>query len=144
MTVTSNPYFLDSNVWLYALLHKKDPNATDEKKRQIAIALIDSPEVVVSTQVINEVCSNLIKKAGFKEDQIKPLIQSFYDGCQVVVPNQEMLVYASDLRTQYNFSFWDGLIIAAALQAEVGILYSEDMQDKLKVKNQIEIINPFK
>jgi len=144
MNATSNSYFLDSNVWLYALLHRKDSNAADEKKRQDAIALIDSPDVVISTQVINEVCSNLIKKAGFKEDQIKSLIQSFYDGSQVVAPNQEMLVYASNLRTQYNFSFWDGLIVAAALQANVTVLYSEDMQDGLRVNNQLKIINPFK
>lgn len=51
---------------------------------------------------------------------------------------------ASDLRTQYSLSFWDNLIIASALEAEVSTLYSEDMQDGLIISEQIEIVNPFK
>lgn len=144
MTASSSPYFLDSNIWLYALLNIPNPSQEDTKKRQKADSLIDSPNVVISTQVINEVCANLVKKSKFSENQVQQLIQSFYNGCQIVEINQATLLLASNLRTQHNFSFWDGLIVAAALQANVSILYSEDMQDGLKINNQLEIINPFK
>lgn len=50
---------------------------------------------------------------------------------------------ASHLRTQHYFSFWDSLIVAAALHAAVTILYSEDMQSGLKIGDQLEIVNPF-
>lgn len=144
MIESSNPYFLDSNVWLYALLSTPNPSKEDERKYQTADSLIDSPVVVISIQVINEVCANLRKKSNFSENQIQELIQSFYDGCQIVEMSQSTLLLASALRTQHNFSFWDGLIVAAALQSNVKILYSEDMQDGLRVNNQLEIINPFK
>ena len=144
MTESSNPYFLDSNIWLYALLNRPNPSEADNRKRQIADSLIDSPVVVISIQVINEVYANLRKKSNFSENQIQHLIQSFYNGCQIVEMSQATLLFASNLRTQHNFSFWDGLIVAAALQANISILYSEDMQDGLKVNNQLEIINPFK
>ena len=34
--------------------------------------------MIVSPQVINEVCVNLIKKAQFSEPQVQQLIESFY------------------------------------------------------------------
>jgi len=50
---------------------------------------------------------------------------------------------ASDLRSRYSFSFWDGLILASALFADAEILYSEDMQNGLTVENKLKIVNPF-
>ena len=143
MTAASDPYFLDSNIWLYALLKPAQPSPDDLTKAQISNRLIDSPNVIVSTQVINEVGVNLIKKARFTEPQIQSLIQSFYDGCQVIAPSQALLTQASQVRDRYSLSFWDGLIIAAALTANVGTLYSEDMQDGLIIFDQLAIVNPF-
>ncbi len=51
---------------------------------------------------------------------------------------------SSRLRSRYNFSFWDSLIVACALAGGASILYSEDMQDGLVVDGQLEILNPFK
>ncbi len=64
--------------------------------------------------------------------------------CSVIEFNPNIFESASDLRSRYNFSFWDGLIVACALAAEANILYSEDMQDGLVVGNKLEIVNPFK
>ena len=114
--------------------------------------MTDSENTIVSTQVINEVCANALKKAAFTEAQIKLLIQTFETRCTVVAPNIEILLKASDLRplagnskrSRYHFSFWDGLIVASALFANAEILYSEDMQDGLIVKQRLTLINPFK
>ncbi len=143
MTATSEPYFLDSNIWLYSLLKKRQPSSEDLRKAKISTRLIDAPGVVVSLQVINEVSANLIKKARFNEAQVQSLIQSFYNGCQVIAADQALLTLASETRNRYSISFWDGLIVAAALTANVTTLYSEDMQDSLKVFDQITITNPF-
>lgn len=51
---------------------------------------------------------------------------------------------SSNVRSRYNFSFWDSLIVACALAAGASILYSEDMQDGLVVDSQLQIVNPFK
>jgi predicted nucleic acid-binding protein len=76
--------------------------------------------------------------------QIKQIIQDFHDSCAVVELSSDTLLSASDLRTKYRFSFWDGLIIASALFANVSVFYSEDMQDNLIVEQQLTILNPFK
>jgi len=42
-----------------------------------------------------------------------------------------------------SLSFWDSLIVAAALLGEATILYSEDMQTGLAIHDQLTIVNPF-
>ena len=137
--------YFDSNVWLYRLITDLDANDAEEiRKHNIATNLTDVNNVVISTQVINEVCAVLLKKANFSENQIREVIQEFCDGCIVVGINRSTMTSASELRSRYSFSFWDSLIITSALEAGVSTLYSEDMQDGLIVSKQIEIVNPFK
>ncbi|WP_363269037.1 PIN domain-containing protein [Okeania sp. SIO2B3] len=99
---------------------------------------------MISTQVINELAVNFIKKAKFDESQIKTVIQSLYSRCQVLPFELTILESASDLRSQYSLSFWDSLIVASALAAGANVLYSEDIQDGLIVLKRLKIINPFK
>lgn len=137
--VSKSNCFIDSNVWIYALTI--DQNYSNN--HDIARSLIERTGVVVSTQVINEVCVNLLKKFLFNEDQIKDLVFSFYQRYRVVTFNREVLLEASSLRGQYSFSFWDSLIVASALYAGVNTLYSEDMQDGLVVSERLKIVNPL-
>ncbi|MCC5667281.1 PIN domain-containing protein [Nostoc sp. CHAB 5784] len=130
--MADNRYFIDTNVWLYRLFDdKKIEVAERDRKRNIAISITSNEGIIISTQVVNEVCANLLKKAAFNEEQIKAVIQSLYRRCTVVEFNLNIFESASDIRSRYNFSFWDGLIVACALSARASILYSEDMQDGL-------------
>jgi predicted nucleic acid-binding protein len=138
MTVISKTYFLDSNIWIYAFANNQDP-----RKQAIAATLIDAPGVIISTQVINEVSVNLLKKSAFTEDQIQQLIDSFYQGCQVIEFDRALLGLASDLRTRYSISYWDSLIIASALTSGTTTIYTEDMQNGLLINQQLQIVNPF-
>ncbi|MUG96139.1 PIN domain-containing protein [Scytonema sp. UIC 10036] len=118
---------MDTNVWFYALTTASDDE--DSRKSEVAKSLLKLPNIVMSTQVINEVCTNLLKKARLSEQEISNLITSFYRKYRVVNFYCETLLEASNLRTQYYFSFWDSLLVASALDAGANILYSEDMQD---------------
>jgi predicted nucleic acid-binding protein len=138
MIASPKTYFLDSNIWIYAFANNQDP-----RKQAIAATLIDSPGVIISTQVINEVSVNLIKKSAFTEAQIEALIDSFYQGSQVIEFDRALLRLASDLRTRYSISYWDSLIIASALTSGTTTIYTEDMQNGLVVNQQLPIINPF-
>ena len=136
--------FIDTNIWLYRLFDDQRIEANErERKRNIAISITEKSNLIISTQVINEISVNLIKKAKFDENQIKTVIQSLYNRCQVVEFDLNILESAADLRTQYNLSFWDSLIVACALAANASILYSEDMQNGLVITKQLNIINPF-
>lgn len=143
--MTSGASFVDTNVWLYRLFDdKKIEVAERQRKRNIAITITDAEGIIISTQVVNEISNNLLKKAAFNEEQVKAVIQSLYRRCTVVEFNLTIFESASNLRSRFNFSFWDSLIVACALAAGASILYSEDMQDRLVVDSQLQIVNPFK
>lgn len=44
----------------------------------------------------------------------------------------------------YRYSYYDSLIIAAALEQSCTILYSEDMQNEQIIEHHTLILNPFK
>ena len=94
--------FIDTNIWLYAFIRADDPG-----KSAIASKLIVDVEPVISTQIINEVCVNLLRKTVFSEDQIAQLIEAFYGKYRVVELALSALLEASRLRKAYSLSFWD-------------------------------------
>ena len=88
--------FIDTNVWLYAFIEGDDRQKSTRAKLLIEV----SRAVIVNTQVINEVCVNLIRKAQFSEQQVQQLIESFYAKYSVVELNKLLLLKASALRAQ--------------------------------------------
>ena len=130
--------FVDTNIWLYAFIEADDAN-----KSALARKLLQEIEPVISSQVINEVSVNLLRKAHFSEEQVRQLIESFFEKYLVVEASKTVFLSDSNLRQRYSLSYWDSLIVASALQAGVSVLYSEDMQHGLKVNGQLEIVNPL-
>ena len=122
-----------------------NPNDSDARaKQQIATSITSQENLVISTQVVNEVCSNLIRKAKFDNSQIQNIIDDFGAGCEILPVSFATIQYAVKLRDCYLFSFWDSIIIASAILGDITILYSEDMQDSLIIEDTLQIINPFR
>jgi len=130
--------FLDTNIWLYAFIRSDDHRKTDAAKR-----LIESNAITTSSQVINEMCVNLLKKTGLLEEDISGIIASFYNRYEIIEFSRDILLHASTLRSTYNFSFWDSLIVSSALHSEAELLYTEDMHNGLVVEKTLRIVNPF-
>jgi len=136
----SDNAFVDSNIWLYAFFLRPGEDALHERAKK----LIEMPaRYVISDQVIAEVSSNLLRKAGMSEDALVEIVSSFYSRCRVVGPDHETHRKASRLRSFYQFSYWDSLIVASALEAGCSILYSEDMQDGQVIESTLTIRNPL-
>jgi len=130
--------FIDTNIWLYALLDTGEAEKSSRAKEAIT-----RTEPILSVQVINELCVNLIKKAGFTEEQISQLIEALYEKYPIIEMDEGILLDASQLRQEYALSFWDSAVVACALAADVEILYSEDMQNGLVIRETLEIKNPL-
>jgi predicted nucleic acid-binding protein len=86
--------FVDTNIWLYAFIEGEDRQKTARAKELLEA----SRTIIVSTQVINEVCVNLLKKAQFSEQQVQQLIESFYAKYMVLELSKVLLLKASALR----------------------------------------------
>ncbi|MFM2380955.1 MAG: hypothetical protein RLZZ143_3538 [Cyanobacteriota bacterium] len=56
--MTNSLYFCDSNIWLYRLLIDPECNdAAEMRKHNLATALTSRENILISTQIINEVCA---------------------------------------------------------------------------------------
>lgn len=78
------------------------------------------------------------------EPAIRALIHRFYVRYTIQATTESLYNSASRLRENYSLSYWDSMIVAAALEAGAAILYTEDMQHGLVVAQQLTIVNPFK
>lgn len=127
---------LDTNVLIYC------HSLTCEDKMLIAIDFFNKTPVV-SSQVISEYLNVMRNKFGMEKNAIMQLCSSWLKQCDVQPVVQSTVKLAQDLISKYGFQIFDGLIVAAALEANCDILYSEDMQHGQIVEDTLEIVNPF-
>jgi predicted nucleic acid-binding protein len=59
------------------------------------------------------------------------------------INNSQTILDACRISERYDFSFYDSLIISAALECECTILYSEDMSNGQVIDKLLKIENPF-
>jgi predicted nucleic acid-binding protein len=140
MTDIEQVCFVDTNIWIYAFLSGQELQKATKARHLIRE---QSSSIVISVQVINEVCSVLLKKKALPESDIRQLIQSFYDQYRVIALDKPVFLLASDLRVQLSVSYWDSLILASAINANIPIIYSEDLQHGQRILDQLLILNPL-
>ena len=73
----------------------------------------------------------------------KEYLEKVFMQLNVVYPSAGFISTGLDLAATTRYSFYDSLIISAALKAGCSVLYSEDMQHGQKIHN-LTIVNPFK
>jgi len=131
-----NKFALDTNILIYS----HDENAND--KQNIARDLIvRSP--VVSAQVVSEYISVLKRIVKIPKELIFSACLPNLRHCQIQTVDVATLQTAERLMLRYDFQIFDAIVVASALENGCQILYSEDMQHKMKIEKQLTIINPF-
>ena len=136
-------HFLDTNVFIYAI----DTSPGLKKKREIARRLvrehIQNEKGVISIQVLQEfyqVSTSKIQVPLSVEEALEYLhYMAVFD---TVHPEFDMIIAAIRLHEKHHISFWDGLIIQAALTAGCSRLLSEDLQHSFEI-DHLHIENPF-
>lgn len=136
--------FVDSNIFLYAFTEIDDKSKEEEIEKHKICSEIILQDITISTQVINEVSSNMIRKLKFSNSEVREFVESCYGRYNIINFSQELFVVASRIRENYNISYYDSMIVSAGLKANATVLYSEDMQHDLVVNDSLRIINPFK
>lgn len=129
-------YFLDSNIGIYLL-------ERGSQKQQIAMGLMQKAVPVISTQVITENINVCIRKLRYSKTDAFQHAENLLKICEVFLIDELTLQKSFDISINYQYSYYDSLIIAAALLSNCDILYSEDMQHQQTIDNKLQIINPF-
>lgn len=134
----SDRRFLDTNVVLY--LYSED----EPEKKAAAVSLARGMERAwVSTQVLSEMANVLRRKHGLDYLNIAAALGEVCAACNVHVVSAETIASALRLGERYRYSYFDSLILAAALECGCDTLCSEDMQNGQIVESRLTIRNPF-
>jgi predicted nucleic acid-binding protein len=132
--------FLDTNVLVYTF------DETDPDKRRQAETLVNeslaSGNGCVSFQVVQETLHVLIRRLRFVPEDARRTLEQILVPLWQVNPTASLYQSAIALQGRYGFSFYDALIVAAALEAGCVRLYSEDLQHGQQIQ-RLTILNPF-
>jgi predicted nucleic acid-binding protein len=135
--------FIDSNVLLY-LFDETAPEKRTAAERRIKQAL-ESNDAVISHQVVQETLNVLTTKLTKHAAPAQALrfLDSVLTPLWRVMPNAALYQRALAVRLRYGFSFYDALIVAAALEFGCKRLLTEDLQHGQRIDGLL-VENPFK
>ncbi len=135
-------YFLDTNIFVYSF----DENAKDkqQKARELIKTALKTGNGHISFQVIQEFFNVATKKFEVPMSLLssKEYFDKIFMQLEVVYPDGDFVKTGLDIAATTGYSFYDSLIISAALKAGCETLCTEDLQDSQKIRN-LTIANPF-
>jgi len=134
----SDSVFLDTNILLYTY------SSTEPIKQEIAQNIVINNKTFISTQVLQELTNILTKKFKFSYQKATGVIEECCVNSDLSTNTKNTILLAHQIADKYGFSFYDSLIVSAALECDCSILYSEDMQHNQLISKTLRIVNPFK
>jgi len=133
--------FVDTNILVYFR------DASEPEKQKISgnwlKTLWENQTGRISIQVLNEYYVTVTRKLkpGMTESHARMDIKNLMAWHPVTV-DLAIIENSWTIQDMYQFSWWDSLIVAAAIKANCSILLSEDLQHGQQIQD-LTIINPF-
>lgn len=135
--------FVDTNVLFYGF--DRDAGVKHRQAQNIVDDLFDTGMGCLSVQVLQELSVNLWRKLPV-ENQL-PAIESILDpflAWEIIIPGSSDVLSANRVKDQFDFSFWDSMIIQTARVAGARWLLTEDLQHEQTIGDELTVFNPFK
>ena len=138
----SDRFFLDTNIFV----HSFDQNAPAKAQRsaQLIRQALTTQKGVISYQVVQEFFNVALRSFA---QPMQPTDASQYLGTVfrpllAVHSSQALYAEALQLQASSGFSWYDALIVSAAIQAKCDFLYTEDLQHGQRF-GALQVRNPF-
>lgn len=132
--------FFDTNVLLYMR------SSSDLNKQARAQELFDHHvqfgSILLSTQVVQEFLAVGWRKLKLPKEEVKQTAVEFL-ALPLVLLGPSHILKAIENEEQYQISFWDGLILAAAESGGAEVLFTEDLNDGQQY-GEVLVRNPFR
>jgi predicted nucleic acid-binding protein len=133
--------FVDTNILIYA----EDRDAKDKHlvARDLIVELWDSREGVLSVQVLQEFYVNVTRKLKkpLSASKAREIVEEYLTWT-IVDNTGRMLLDAIELQRKAQLSFWDSLVVQAAIDSGCDKLYTEDLNAGQRI-GSVTIVNPF-
>ncbi len=94
-------------------------------------------------QVLNEVTNVAHRKYSIPWEKIDAVLGLVRGLCRVEPLTTTTYDIGRRIAAQYRLRVYDAMIIAAALNVQCDIVYTEDMHNGLVVDNRLHVLDPF-
>lgn len=138
----SDRFFLDTNIFVYSF----DLSAATKARTatQLIRKALSTQKGVISYQVVQEFFNVMLKHfpqpmTGADAEQY---LSAIFRPLLSIHSSQGLFAEALRISSRHRISWFDCLIVGAALQAECDVLYSEDLQHGRRF-GTLRIANPF-
>ena len=134
-------FFFDTNVLVY--LFDADSPLKRKKARALFQTHAEAGDILLSTQVLQEFYVSVTRKLARPLDAAvaAEAVTSFAE-LPLVQIDSDLIVSAIHRSRSNQLSFWDALIVQAAIEGHARTLYSEDMQHG-QALDGLRVVNPF-
>ncbi len=137
----SDKFFLDTNIFVYSFdLHHSGKRTISENLIKKALEGNGAISFQVVQEFLNVATKKFQRSMTYTESE-KYLSNVLFTLCHVF-PTEGLYAQALEINNRWKFSFYDSLIISAALEADCKVLYSEDLQHNQQIKD-LTIVNPY-
>ena len=133
--------FVDTNILVYAY------DASAEEKHRTALGIVrnlwKSGKGILSTQVLQEFFVTVVQKIPRPiDDEMALGIIRDLTHWRIVVNDVDTIIGAISIRSKHRLSFWDSMIVVAAISGGADILLTEDLSHHQEI-GEIRVQNPF-
>jgi len=137
--MTAAPYFLDTNILIYATSQAAD----HLPKREFARRWVKRSDWGVSTQVLMEFFAQARQaRHGLLPTAAQAFVERIAARRPVVALDKDVVLDALALRHRHYLSHWDAAILCAARRLGAGTVVSEDMEPGRNYDG-VTVLNPF-
>jgi predicted nucleic acid-binding protein len=137
----SDKVFVDSNVLIYA--HDVDAGPKNRTARTLVTRLWNEGTGLISSQVLQEFYVNVTRKipSPLPRSTARHILRT-YSVWHTELTGPEEILMASELEEEHGLSFWDALIVSAAVKAGASTILSENFNPGQTIAGVL-IQNPF-
>jgi predicted nucleic acid-binding protein len=129
--------FIDTNVFIY--LYSED----EIEKQEISQIAADKYNCIISTQVLNEFSNVCIGKLKKSTEEIELAIDEMVEQCVLLIIEEETIKLALKIHKEFEYNYFDCLMIASALNSGCKYLITEDLADGQIIYDKLTIINIY-
>jgi predicted nucleic acid-binding protein len=138
----SDRFFLDTNIFVYSF--DRSATAKSRKSAQLIRKALTTQKGVISYQVVQEFFNVALTRFSqpMKAADAEQYLSTVFRPLLGVHSSQALYVEALHLRDKSGLSWYDSLIVSAAIQARCNLLFTEDLQHGQRF-GTLQVTNPF-
>jgi predicted nucleic acid-binding protein len=135
-------YFLDTNIFVYSF-DERAP-AKERRSTKLIRQAVATRKGMVSYQVVQEFFNVALRRFvhPMAVAEAEQYLATVFRPLLAVHSSHALYTEALRLQDKHRLSWYDSLIVAAAIEGQCGILYSDDLQHGQQF-GDLQIRNPF-